>query len=80
MVILSCVSELSQRNGDTNRKLLLSNPSTDRSQVPINVRTLPEARSRSAVNGEAEFCARPVKPFGRGRPWVRRTRALCKFN
>jgi hypothetical protein len=24
--------------------------------------------------------ARPVKPFGGGRPWLRRTRALCKFN
>ena len=27
-----------------------------------------------------QFCARPVKPFGRGRSWLRRTRALCKFN
>lgn len=26
------------------------------------------------------LCARPVKPFGRGRPWVRRALALCKFN
>jgi len=25
-----------------------------------------------------EFCARPVEPFGRGRSWLRRTRALCK--
>jgi hypothetical protein len=47
---------------------------------PVNVRALPDARSRSAVNGEAEFCARSVKPFGGGRPWLRRTRALCKFN
>jgi len=39
-----------------------------------------DARSRSAVNERPEFCARPVKPFGRGRPWVRWTRALCKFN
>jgi hypothetical protein len=27
-----------------------------------------------------EFLARPGKPFGGGRPWLRRTRALCKFN
>jgi hypothetical protein len=46
----------------------------------VNVRALPDARSRSAVNGEAEFRARPVKPFGGGRPWLRRTRTLCKFN
>ena len=32
------------------------------------------------MNGGGEFCARPVKPFGRGRPWLRWTRALCKFN
>jgi hypothetical protein len=32
------------------------------------------------VNGGGELCARPVKPFGRGRPWLRWTRALCKFN
>ena len=24
--------------------------------------------------------ARSIKPFERGRPWLRRTRALCKFN
>jgi hypothetical protein len=30
--------------------------------------------------GGGEFCARPIKPFGRGRPWLRWTRALCKFN
>ncbi len=41
---------------------------------------LPDARSRSGVNGGGEFCARPVKPFGGGRPWLRWTRALCKFN
>ena len=46
----------------------------------VNVRALPDARSRSAVNERPEFCARPVKPFGRGRPWVRWMRALCKFN
>jgi hypothetical protein len=46
----------------------------------INVRALPDARSRRGVNGGEELRARPVKPFGRGRPWVRRTRALCKFN
>jgi hypothetical protein len=27
------------------------------------------------VNEGEEFCVRPVKPFGGGRPWVRRTRA-----
>src|SRR5215469_11698974 len=31
-----------------------------------------------SVSGK--FCARPVNPFGRGRPWLRWTRALCKFN
>jgi hypothetical protein len=49
-------------------------------QLPVNVRALPDARSRRGVNGGEELRARPVKPFGRGRPWVRRTRALCKFN
>src|SRR5260370_1843378 len=32
------------------------------------------------VNGGEELLARPVKPFGGDRPWLRRTRALCKFN
>ena len=32
------------------------------------------------VNGCRKFCARPVKPFERGRPWLRWTRALWKFN
>ena len=45
-----------------------------------NVRALPEARFGWGVNGGKEFRARPVKPFGRGRPWVRWMRALCKFN
>jgi len=35
--------------------------------VPVNVRALPDARSRPAVNGEAEFRARSVKPFGLSR-------------
>jgi hypothetical protein len=26
------------------------------------------------------FRARPINPLERGRPWLRRTRALCKFN
>jgi len=38
----------------------------------------------SKTKGIAEVRAgtvdRPVKPFGRGRPWLRWTRALCKFN
>ena len=37
-------------------------------KVLVNVRALPDARSRSGVNGEAEFFARSVKPFGGGRP------------
>ena len=49
-------------------------------QLLVNVRALPEARFGWGVNGGKEFRARPVKPFGRGRPWVRWTRALCKFN
>ena len=32
------------------------------------------------VNGGKEFRARSVKPFGGGRPGLRRTRALWKFN
>ena len=32
------------------------------------------------MNEGGEFWARPVKPFGRGRSWLRWTRALCKFN
>src|SRR5260221_13742913 len=32
------------------------------------------------VNEGEELLARPVKPFGGGRPWLRRTGALCKFN
>jgi hypothetical protein len=43
----------------------------------INVRALPDARSRRGVNGGTKFCARPVKPFGRGRSWLRRTRAYA---
>src|SRR5271168_2940441 len=46
----------------------------------LNASALPDARFRRGVNGGEELCARPVKPFGRGRPWLRRTRALCKFN
>ena len=49
-------------------------------KVLINASALPDARSRRVVNGGEELCARPVKPFGRGRPWLRWTRALCKFN
>jgi hypothetical protein len=26
------------------------------------------------------FRAHSIKPFERGRPWLRRTRALCEFN
>src|ERR1700691_2671298 len=48
--------------------------------VPTNAGALPDARSRRGVNGGGEFCARPVKPFGGGRPRLRWTRALCKFN
>jgi hypothetical protein len=32
------------------------------------------------VNGGGDLCARPVKPFERGRPWLRWTRAPRKFN
>jgi len=39
------------------------------------MRVLAEERA-----GGEELLARPVKPFGRGRPWLRWTRALCKFN
>jgi len=44
--------------------------------------TLELYRMRVAAEKQrgGKFCARPVKPFGRGRSWVRRTRALCKFN
>jgi len=45
----------------------------------INVRALTDARSRSGVNGEAELFARPVKPFGRGRPRLRRMRAVMQI-
>jgi hypothetical protein len=31
------------------------------------------------VNGEPEFCARSVKPFGRGRPWLWRTPLPVKW-
>jgi hypothetical protein len=48
--------------------------------VPLNASALPDARSRYGVNAGGELCAHPVKPFGRGRPWLRWTRALCKFN
>src|SRR5215472_18359597 len=48
-------------------------------QLPINVRALTDARSRSGVNGEAELFARPVKPFGRGRPRLRRMRAVMQI-
>ncbi len=51
-----------------------------RNASALNASALPDARSRRGVNGGGEFCARPVKPFGRGRPWLRWTRALCKFN
>jgi hypothetical protein len=46
----------------------------------INASALPDARSGRGVNEGEELLARPVKPFGGGRPWLRRTRALCKFN
>jgi outer membrane protein assembly factor BamD (BamD/ComL family) len=46
----------------------------------INVSALPDARFGEAVAAGGLFCAHSVKPFGRGRPWLRWTRALCKFN
>jgi hypothetical protein len=48
--------------------------------IPINVRALSDARSREEVNTGRELCARSIKPFERGRPWLRRTRVLWKFN
>jgi hypothetical protein len=51
---------------------------TDRSRqtlVLYRMRVLGEG-----VNGGGDLRARPVKPFGRGRPWLRWTRALCKLN
>ena len=49
-------------------------------KVTSNASALPDARSRWGVNGGEELLARPVKSFGGGRPGLRRTRALCKFN
>ena len=48
--------------------------------LPSHASDLPDARSRRGVNGGEELLARQVNPFGGGRPWLRRTRALCKFN
>jgi hypothetical protein len=37
-------------------------------QLLVNASALPDARSRREVQGGEDLRARPVKPFGRGRP------------
>ncbi len=49
-------------------------------QLPINVSALSDARVRREAKLHEVLCARSIKPFERSRPWLRWTRALCKFN
>ena len=54
-----------------------------RSPTPIgliNVSALSGARFHESVKAGRVLDARSIKPFERSRPWLRRTRALCKFN
>ena len=51
-----------------------------RVQVPRNVSALSDARFHEGVKAGTVLGARSIKPFERSRPWLRRTRALCKFN
>src|SRR6266849_9511039 len=74
LVRQSITRKLLQRFGNFGRDISLIG------QVLVNASDLPDARSRRGVNGGEELRARPVNPFGGGRPWLRRTRALCKFN
>ena len=46
----------------------------------VNVSAVSDVRAGGGVKAGRGLRARPIQPFGRGRPWLRRTRALCKFN
>ena len=55
-------------------------PNSESRSLPINVSALSDARCGGGVNAGRGLRARSIKPFERSRPWLRRTRALCKFN
>jgi hypothetical protein len=49
-------------------------------QLPVDVSALSEARFHAEAKLGEALCARSIKPLERSRPWLRRTRALWKFN
>jgi hypothetical protein len=48
--------------------------------VPSDASALSDARCHRVVKLGRMLCARSIKPLERGRPWLQRTRVLCKFN
>jgi hypothetical protein len=55
-------------------------PDMFRREVMIDASALSDARFRCGVRWGELLLESPVEPFGRGRPWLRGGRALCKFN